>query len=179
MVQLLIEKGANLNAKSEYGETPLYLATKFKDITELLLSEGAEIDVKTADNYGTTLLHAAAQDGIKHLVEQLIKKGADINAKDFDRETPLYCAAHEGHQDIVELLLTNDAEVDLKAVNSNEWTLLHAAVYGGNKNLVEQLIAKGADVNAKTENGATPLHLAILQGHEEVADLLRKHGAVE
>ena len=47
----------------------------------------------------------------------------------------------------------------------------------GHKEIAELLIAKGADVNAKNMFGETPLDLAILDKHTELADLLRKHGA--
>ena len=58
-------------------------------------------------------------------------------------------------------------------------TDLHQAVLEGNRELAEQLIAKGADVNAKTKKGKMPLNIAVRRGHDAVADVLRKHGAVE
>ena len=41
------------------------------------------------------------------------------------------------------------------------------------------LIAKGADVNAKNQGGRTPLTFAEKNGHSEIAELMRKHGAKE
>jgi ankyrin repeat protein len=52
---------------------------------------------------------------------------------------------------------------------------LHEAAASGHKEIVEVLVTKGADVNANI-GGWTPLHLAIDEGHTEIADLLRKHG---
>ena len=46
------------------------------------------------------------------------------------------------------------------------------AVATGNTEVVKQAIADGADVNTKTELGETPLHLAALEGHKKVAELL-------
>jgi len=40
-----------------------------------------------------------------------------------------------------------------------------------------RLIDKGADVNAKDRNGNTPLKIAIINKHKDVAELLRRHGA--
>ena len=46
----------------------------------------------------------------------------------------------------------------------------------GNIEAVKQAIADGADLNAKHKYGLTPSHRAAFRGHEETADLLRKHG---
>ena len=53
---------------------------------------------------------------------------------------------------------------------------MHFAAYYGHEEIVELLISKGADVNTKTNLGGTPLNEAAVNGHKEIADLLRKHG---
>jgi len=47
----------------------------------------------------------------------------------------------------------------------------------GHREVVRQLLAAGADVNVKDEKGATALILASVQGHREIAEMLRKAGA--
>ena len=54
---------------------------------------------------------------------------------------------------------------------------LHVAIRKGYSDVVEALISQGVDVNAKTVDGQTPLQLAIVCKHDEIADLLRQHGA--
>jgi ankyrin repeat protein len=56
---------------------------------------------------------------------------------------------------------------------------LHPGVVNGHKAVVELLIAKGADINARTKAGLTPLRAAVLAGREEIAALLKRHGATE
>jgi ankyrin repeat protein len=56
---------------------------------------------------------------------------------------------------------------------------LYFAVLRGHKDVAELLIAKGADVNVKNNQGRTPLSLAKKKGHNEIVELLRKHGAKE
>ena len=87
-----------------------------KDVVELLLAHGAEINAAN-NKYGATPLHLAAQEGYKGVAELLLARGAEVNAKDKDGETPLYIAAKKNrsidlnrelladHGGVVELLL--------------------------------------------------------------------------
>ena len=58
-------------------------------------------------------------------------------------------------------------------------TPLHLAAVNGNRDVAELLLASKADVNAKTNRGLTPLGLALDKDHQEVAELLRRHGGEE
>jgi len=116
----------------------------------------------------------AVQKGDIKAVKQYLDAGGDVNAKNSVGFTPLHYAAHEGHMEIAELLITNSADVNEKV--SGGRTPLHRAASLGHKEIAELLIANGADVNAKEGNGRTPLNEAARWGHNEVADLLRKHG---
>jgi cytohesin len=84
------------------------------------------------------------------------------------------------------------AGVDVNAKDKTGETPLHYAAFNGEWGIAELLIAEGADVNAESENGVaggpisvflvggiirkTPLDVAIMRSHTEIADLLRKHG---
>jgi len=64
---------------------------------------------------GTTILHAAVYSGNEEIVELLIAKGLDVNAKDYGTEiTPLHKATLEGHTYVVELLIAKGANVNAK-----------------------------------------------------------------
>ncbi len=54
---------------------------------------------------------------------------------------------------------------------------LCAAVHDGDSEMVELCLAHGADTNAKDRKGFTPLHMARMWGHEELAQQLLDHGA--
>jgi cytohesin len=89
--------GADVNAKSEvYGHTPLHNAAwgGYKEIAELLIAEGADVNAKKGVWDGRTPLHLAALEGEKEIAELLIAAGADVNAKDDDGDTPLDIATH-------------------------------------------------------------------------------------
>ena len=81
--------GTDVNAKNEWGGTPLHYATfgGHKEVVELLIAKGADVNAK--DGVGETPLHWTAKEGNKEVVELLIAKGADLNAKTSDDKTPL------------------------------------------------------------------------------------------
>ena len=120
-------------------------------------------------------LYWAAQNGHGDLANRLISTGADIEAKNGYRRTPLAVAAHAGHKEMVELLLAKGATIETKDI----WyktPLFHAAA-NGHADLVTFLIAKGADAKVKSNLGYTPLSLAAENGHAPTVKLLLDAGA--
>jgi ankyrin repeat protein len=97
--------GTDVNLKDEDGElTPLQMAAGEgqKEIAELLIAKGADVNAMTAD--GLTALFAAILGPHKEIAELLIAKGADVNARGFLGMTPLNMAADEGEKEIAALL---------------------------------------------------------------------------
>ena len=140
------------------------------------IAAGADVSVKKKNSpavlfeaSGTPLHYAST----KEIVELLIAKGADVNAKSSDGSTPLHDAAYYGRTVIAELLIAKGADVNAKDDDQGR-TPLHWA--NSTKEIADLLIAEGANVNAKTKFGETPLDAAILLGQTETAALLRKHG---
>mmetsp|Transcript_34178 Transcript_34178/g.51585 ORF Transcript_34178/g.51585 Transcript_34178/m.51585 type:complete len:491 (-) Transcript_34178:94-1566(-) len=173
MVEELLDRGAAVDAKNNYGWTPLYEASGsgHKDVVEVLLDRGAAVDAK--DDDGCTPLHAASHQGHKDVVEVLLDRGAAVDAKDDDGCTPLHAASHQGHKDVVEVLLDRGAAVDAK--DDDGWTPLYAASTNGHKKVVEVLLDRGAAVDAENNYGWTPLYAASESGHKEVVKVLKQH----
>ena len=71
-------------------------------------------------------LIAAARIGDFNLVSRFIANGINVNVKDPYSRTTIYFAASNGHEDVVELLLNNGADIKLKDTIS-EWTPLHVS----------------------------------------------------
>ncbi|WP_353279890.1 ankyrin repeat domain-containing protein [Wolbachia endosymbiont (group A) of Ennomos erosarius] len=116
------------------------------------------------------------QNGYKKTVEALIKAGANVNAVDQCKRTPLHHAALNGCVDTVEVLLKEGAKVD--SVDQYEMTALHNAAENGHKEIVEVLIKNKADnIDAKNCNGSTALYCAALNNHANIVNTLIKAGA--
>ena len=108
---MLLNHGADPNAKDTDDNTPLHLATRINDDkqVEMLLNHGAAVNAKNED--GNTPLHEAAKwKNAAKTTEILLKNGADPNAKDIDGKTPLHIAAANCSY-IMGQLLSNGAKV--------------------------------------------------------------------
>ncbi|MEB3230809.1 MAG: ankyrin repeat domain-containing protein [Leptolyngbyaceae bacterium] len=107
IANLLISKGANVNAVNTWQETPLHWAANSSgsaDIVQDLIGRGANVNAQ--DSTQNTPLHWASAAGILENVEVLLNNGADINAKDADGYTPLDYA---GTEDVAKLLQSRQA----------------------------------------------------------------------
>ena len=102
--------GADVNAKTGDGWSPLIYATYYghKEIIELLIAAGADANVK--DSFGGNLLHYAASRGRKEVAELLVTAGTEVNGKNKYGLTPLNRAATRGHKETAELLIANGAD---------------------------------------------------------------------
>jgi cytochrome c len=150
---------------------PLHDAAKDGDVEKIeqLLAQGADVNERTAL---ATALHYAIQQGHAKAAELLILRGADVNATSV-WGTPLHLAASAGLADIAVLLLERGA--DMKARWQSQ-TPLHIAAIVGKTEVVRVLLDHGADINALTALDEPALHLAIINGHPETANLLRERG---
>ncbi|KFY91029.1 hypothetical protein V498_05706, partial [Pseudogymnoascus sp. VKM F-4517 (FW-2822)] len=177
VAQLLLDKGAEVDAKDGNGETPLSLAAAsgHEAVVQLLLEKSAEVDTNNTD--GQTPLSLAAASGHEAVVQLLLDEGAEVDAKDTESgQTPLSLAAESGHEAVVQLLLDKSAEVDAKETYGQ--TPLSWAAWSGHEAVMQLLLDKGAEVDTKdTEYGQTPLSLAAAGGHEAVMQLLLDKGA--
>lgn len=119
-----------------------------------------------------------AKEGKSQVVELLLAKGANVNAKDSEYgSTALMWAAHNGHAETLKILIRNGATIDGKGKKGE--TALWFAAQKGQIETMKILRANGADINVVGRNGDTALVVAKKNGYEAIADYLIKSGASE
>lgn len=166
-VALLLEFGADVNARDEGGDIALNYAASNKqlDVVNMLLKNGV-------DSYSKNrTLSFAASDGYVDMVDLLLKNGVDKEAKNDALES----AAEYGHLAITKLLIMNGADVNIK--DKKSWTMLMHAASKGNVEIMRALIEGGADINIHTGGYGPALILAAQEGHLGAVQLLIEKGA--
>lgn len=210
VVVKLIELGANVNQASVYGITALVCAVRMGHLKciEALIKAGADVNkhshslsltsLATLHNHYDCLEYLVKQGAevtgaqflLKilehqdnaHLVELLLRKGADANDKTWDGKTPLMIAAERGHIKSLNILLHNKrVEIDCqqnKKISNYRSALMMAAIRG-NVQCLNSLINAGANINFVNSNGSTALSMACRSGQfESVKALVAKEAEI-
>ncbi len=218
IVTLLIERGANMKAVDRWGRTPLSdaIVNQHQNVASFLRSHGATEDMDvTSDAFGSITLESVAKGDLEEVRRRLVA-GANANFADYDQRTALHLACTEGHSDIAELLLVNEADwtakdsfgrtpVDDAVRNGHKEILRVLRQYGaeiprhllgahsdsqhqqgldlvenaakGRINAVRKCLLNGANPNFQDYDRRTALHLAAVEGHADIVELLLKSGA--
>jgi len=184
IAEYLIDHGANVNVYPVEGWGPLQETVHISnsiEMVKLLIARGADINSKVYP-----VLNSAINQERKDLCEFLIERGADVNAKDKWGHTPLHYAIRKDDLYFMNILLANDAEVDIRhpggysphSTHSEGETLLHYAAIEGRTEAVKLLLEAGAKVDEKDdESGFTALHHAARFGKKNAGELLIARGA--
>jgi ankyrin repeat protein len=202
MVQLLVEMGAEPNARFDFGKTPLQVCAWNRgryDIARFLIERGA--DARAVDNEGTTILWLAVEqagwDGSRlPFIKLLLENGADPNRAvsrtsdgvgaaasgsaslpgdgTLELIYPLQQAVLSNVPELVEVLLVGGADPNMMIADGS-CSMLHLAVILDRHRVIKTLISHGAALDAKDSQGKTPLELAVEQKRDHIADILRAY----
>jgi ankyrin repeat protein/mono/diheme cytochrome c family protein len=173
-VELLIDKGAEVNAKNRRGSTPLHWAIHDEAKVRLLLSKGANVNAKQVQGRTPLFLAATLGDSVPTM-RLLFARGADPNLASANGQTPLMMAAARGNVEGLRLLIEKGAEVNGKD-GAGETALMFAGS-SGNAGAVQLLIERGADVKVRSKRNETALGFAATSGVQASVELLLAKGA--
>ncbi|KAM8831907.1 kinase D-interacting substrate of 220 kDa B isoform 2-T2 [Spinachia spinachia] len=133
-----------------------------------------EVDGRS-DN-GQTPLMVAAEQGSLEIVQELLRRGANVNLDDVDCWSALISAAKEGHVEVVKELLENSAYIEHRDMGG--WTALTWAAYKGRVDVCELLLENGANPNTTGQQYSVyPIIWSAGRGHADIVKVLLREGA--
>ena len=133
----LISKGADVNTRFPFEDTPLIIAAKKGSLKlcELLIKHGADINPQ-GDQQLNPLQWASAK-GYPDIIELLIKHGADVNSEDMFNQTPLFLAANSALRNIN---YGNESEINCCKMLIKHGASFDSSIKGGKE--VEKFLKK-------------------------------------
>jgi len=150
VIHILLEHGANLEARDKDGYTALHMALLSMNVglARSLVELGANT---TAQNYyGSTPLHLALRNGHLEVAHFLIQHGMDVIAQDMNRMKPLHWASKSGSAEVTCLLIDG---AQATAQDSSGWTPLHEVASSGTVEVTRLLTEHGTDATAQDSHG--------------------------
>ena len=177
LVRILLDRGADVNAKTYTDQTALYVSAHngFINVVNMLLDHGANAKIRMKKSYESAAF-AAITSGHLHILQRLIEYDLELlRLPTVSGATILHAAAQIGHESSVEMLLKKGAQVDVKKKDGT--TALSCASALGHVHIVKLLLMYGASLECRNCFGATPLHLACNAKQFEMVKLLLENKA--
>ncbi|XP_041319607.1 E3 ubiquitin-protein ligase MIB2 [Pyrgilauda ruficollis] len=178
VVKALLQAHANVDLRDDEGDTALHYAAfgNQAEVARVLLAKGASADL--LNNAKCTALFVAVSQGFTEVVRALCELNCDVNLPDSRGDTPLHYAITMDYKVVIEIL-TEVPNIDFTVQNCQGFNLLHYSALKGNKLAIKKILARARQlVDSKKEDGFTALHLAALNNHLEVAEILIKENRV-
>jgi ankyrin repeat protein len=172
VVNYLLEKGAKLDATSNYGYTPLHLAAmgQNKKIVDALLAKKPNVNGKDNNGY-TPIMFAMTHNGSKEMIQAWLDAGADLTVKNNQNQTVLHLACLYANEEVAELFVKRG--IPIKETDDYGYTPLAAAASRNSVKIVKMLLDKRADVNFRSDaNGMSVLHWTCQHGAIDVFRLI-------
>lgn len=178
--QLLIDKHADIEARTQEHETPLLLAISYNNTRMITLLLDNNANIEAADKEGDPPLQAAISHGHTEAFQLLLDRHANIYTSNPSGDTALLLAAQEGLPLVIQSLLTvcNHPDRLLHHQNNEGLTALHCAAFKNYLACVNELLKYETKVNLlSSSNGFSALHYACYAGNSSIVQALLEFGA--
>lgn len=175
LVQLLLDNALGINEDGQACTLALHRASEMRDCTMLDFLIGKGADVR---QYGGKALTSNCCTGTVRLerTKLLLRHGADVNGGPEATKSPLAASIEVRDWELMELLLNSGCDVNARYPGYHG-SALHEAIDLRAVLVVKELINRGADVNLRAGSWGTPLAEAIMNGDEQLFNILLEHGA--
>ncbi len=180
-IETQLAHGANPNTATPLFNGPVWLSSLLMGQKEIfyIMTRGGQASIAssatTGRRAGAEALAIAAARNYPDVVEFVLSKGVDVNARLTVGTTALQVAAANGNVDIVRMLIARQAKVNLADQFGD--TPLIAAVQAGSLPGVTALLSAGSDVNATDKSGRGAAWWAARSGREDILKQLVADGA--
>ncbi|XP_026322504.1 E3 ubiquitin-protein ligase MIB1 [Hyposmocoma kahamanoa] len=178
VIRTLVEAGAEADAEDRDGDRAAHHAAFGDEPAALRALAAAGADLNARNRRRQTPLHIAVNKGHLGVVRTLLQLDVHPSLQDSEGDTPLHDAISKKRDDMLTLLLEHGADMTL--TNNNGFNALHHAALRGNPSAMKIMLGKLPRpwiVDDAKDDGYTALHLAALNNHAEVAELLVRGGA--
>ncbi len=171
----LVAENADVNVVAKKNSAlSIAIDCKHEEIAKFLIESGADYQIK--DDEGQTLLMDAASQGSLLLVQLLLEKGLDVNAKCNEGTALIFALNHynsdEENIEVIEALLAAGADPNLG--NYEKGNALTTSIYRGSIEVIAKLIEAGVDVGKRDREGRSALGLAKAYRRQDVLVFLRE-----
>ncbi|KAK5650871.1 hypothetical protein RI129_001900 [Pyrocoelia pectoralis] len=169
ILKMLIQRKADINIANDAGEFPLLTAVtnEYLDLVQILVEGNAIINCDTA-------LHLSIKRGYYNITRLLLERGANINSKDQDGNTPTHKAVLFNYPNILKMLIQRKADINIPN-DAGEFPLL-TAVTNEYLDLVQILVEGNAIINCCNDTNKNPLAVAIRQDNTAILKLFFEKG---
>ena len=168
----LAEMGADIHLETNDGKNCLHIAALegHLNLCNVLIKKH-KFEVNLADKSGLTALHLSAENGNYELVTSFADMGTDIHLKTNAGLNYLHIAAEQGNLNLCKVLIDKH-KFDLQMTYNYGWTALHFSLHNDSYELLTYFTEMGADIHLKTNDGKNCLHIAALEGHLNLCNVL-------
>lgn len=179
IIEILLKSDLEIRARAADGSTPGSIAARcgHLEVIKALIKHGFGAREEDTEPKGWQMIHSAAQNGHDEIVEYLISRGAEVQARAGENgDTPGGLAASYGHLPVIKTIIKSGLDIRKEVKSGDGCLMIHCAAERGHIDVVEYLLTQGANIECTTSDGDSPGTLAAANGHLPLIKVLVKSG---